>query len=149
MTIPVAGTTPAGFFIPVLFVAPGAPTALLADPIDFETGEYLSIERGYDPTDAAVMTALRTVRASGSAVEDVGQKFREHQLVDLGLPTFFREEVSFALRHLVDSGQIRLLSVAVVTLDDTGEVQIHYINVARSQDRKIVAPLTQLLPRAA
>lgn len=147
--IPPAGTSPAGFFLPVKFEVTNTPIAILADPIDFATGELLSIERGFDPTDGAVLTALRTVRASGSAVEDVGQRFRDATHVTPDLPAFMREEVRLALLHLTSSNQIRLELVEIVTGTDFAEVRVHYRNLVRDEDRVISLPLGQLLGKAA
>lgn len=119
---------------------------MLADPIDVKTGEFLSIIRSYDPTDAAVLTALGTVRGSGSAVLEVGHKLASYPRVDEGLETYFREEVSFALRHLVDDGQIRLKAVQIVKLEDAAEAQVFYVNLARGEDRVAVHQLNTLLP---
>ena len=129
-------TGSADFFTPgVQTAGPGGPIAILADAIDFKTGEYLSISRGFDPVDAAVQVALRTVRGSGSAVEDVGQKFHEQSHVTAGLQTFFREEVAFALRHLVESKEIRLVSVVIPTGDDWAEAQVKYQNLISGGER--------------
>lgn len=147
--VPQAGITPAVFFVPVKFQVTGEPLGMLSDPIDAATGELLSIERGFDPTDAAVFTALRTVRGSGSAVEDVGQRYGDAKLVVPQLKTFFREETRLALQHLVDSKQIRIESVEVLTEDTAAEVRIIYFNVARNAERTAALPLNQLLGKAA
>jgi hypothetical protein len=119
---------------------------MLADPVDVKTGEYLSIIRSYDPTDAAVLTALGTVRGSGSAVLEVGHKLASYPRVDEGLDTFFREEVAFALRHLTDDGQIRIKAVQIVKLEDAAEAQTFYVNLARGEDRVAVQQLNAMLP---
>lgn len=146
--VPQAGATPAVFFTPVNFQTTGAPIGMLADAIDFATGELLSIERGFDPTDAAVMTALRTVRDSGSAVEDVGQRYADAKLITPQLRSFFAEETRLALEHLTSTNQISLDSVEVVTEGDSAEVQIGYTNLARNAQRLVALPLNQLLGRA-
>lgn len=143
MTIPAAGVTPAGFFVPVIHVAPDAPVAITGDAIDWTTGDYLSIARGYDATDAAVLTALGTVRGSGSAVERVGHQLRDYPRVDDGLETFFREEVAFALRHLTESNQIRLLSVTIVSDSDWAEARVKYFNVLRGDERLVPLALSE------
>lgn len=142
--IPAAGVSPAGFFVPVVHVDPDEPIAMLADPIDFETGELLSIERGFDPVDAAVITALRIERGSGSAVEDVGQQYRKATHVDPALPALLREETRLALEHLVDAGDITF-AVEPVTADDYADLQIRYQNVARQRENKLNLSPTQLL----
>jgi hypothetical protein len=149
--IPPAGVSPAGFFVPVTYVAPGEPVGILADPIDPRTGEYLSLERGFDPTDAAVLTALRTVRGSGSAVLEVGQRFQDATHVTDATATFLFQEVELALRHLVHTGQIRLERVSVVAEPgkDFAEAAIFYVNLARGEERIAVLPFAAQLLRAA
>lgn len=146
--IPQAGITPAVFFTPVNFRVTGEPLGMLADPIDFATGELLSIERGFDPTDVAVFTALRTVRGSGSAVDDVGQKLQDAKIITPQLETFFREEIRIALAHLVDSKQVRIESVDFVAEDTAAQALITYWNVARAVQREAALALGQLLGRA-
>jgi len=143
--IPPAGVTPAGFFLPVKFAFSNTPIAMLADPIDPATGELLSIERGFDPVDAAVINALRTRRGSGSAVESVGQRFRDATHVTPQLASFMREEVRLALLSLSSSNQIRLESVEVVEGDDYADVIIEYVNVVRGEQRSVAVALGQLL----
>jgi len=121
---------------------------MLADPVDFVTGELLSIERGFDATDAAVITALRTLRGSGSAVSGVGHRFREAKLVTPQLASFFREEARLALAHLTSSRQIRIDLVETFAQGDTGEVQVHYTNLARGEQRLVTLQLNQLLGAA-
>lgn len=134
--------------MPVNVRVTGEPLAMLADPIDPSTGELLSIERSFDPTDLAVFTALRTVRDSGSAVEGVGQRFGDAKHVTVQLETFFREEVRLALEHLVAARQIYVEAVEVVTAETAAEVRIAYWNVARALVRNVALPLNQL-PKAA
>ncbi len=149
--IPPAGVSPAGFFVPVSYTAPGEPVGILADAVDPKTGEYLSLERGFDPTDAAVLTALRTVRGSGSAVLEVGQRFQDATHVTAATETFLFQEVELALRHLVRSGQIRLERVVVLAdpKTDFAEVAIFYANLGRAADRLAVLPFASQLLRAA
>ena len=135
----------AAFFLPNTKAGDGPP-GILADAIDFATGEYLSIERSYDPTDAALFTAVRTVRGSGSAVEDVGQRYHEHPLVDDGLEMFLRQETEFAVRHLTESKQIKALSVAIATADDYGEVAYKYENIAQQRERTALARMNEIAP---
>ncbi len=147
--IPSAGVSPLSFFVPLVYVEPGAPPAILADPIDPHTGEYLSIERGYDPTDAAVLTALTTIRGSGSAVLETGQRFRDATHVTRAAATFLRSEAELALRHLIEAQHIRLESIDVVQGDDFLELAVRYINLARGELRVAVLPWQAQLPKAA
>lgn len=113
------------------------PPGVLAPPIDFETGEFLSISRSFDPTDAAVFTALRTVRGSGSAVQDVGQKYSEHDHVDSSLPLFVQQETEFALRQLLESGQIGSVVATVETVDCAAQIKVTYENIAQRKTRTV------------
>lgn len=135
--IPQAGVTPIGFFVPIVYAVPGEPIGMLADPIDVTTGDYLSIERGFDPTDAAVLTAVRTVRGSGSAVENVGQRFADHPRVDNQLEPFMREEVRLTLDHLVQAGDIAIERVTVTPIGDSCETYIEWRNLARDKAQAV------------
>lgn len=115
------------------------PVAWLADPIDPMTGELLSIDRGFYPIDSDVITSVRTVRASGSAVEDVGQQFANYPRVDLGLPEFHRQETVLALQHLISAGDIELQVVAPSSSGDTGFLDIQYKAVGQNDARPLQA----------
>lgn len=143
--IPPAGTSPAGFFVPVNYTVPGEPIAMLADPIDPVTLEYLSIERGFDPVDAAVVTSVRTKRESGSAVENVGHRYQDHPRVDEHLEQFMREETGLALEHLTDAGEIAF-KLAVQTEGDTANLHLEFRNLVRARETPgLVLPLNKLL----
>jgi hypothetical protein len=143
--IPPAGTSPAGFFVPVNYRVPGEPIAMLADPLDPVTLEYLSIERGFDPVDAAVVTAVRTKRESGSAVEDVGQRYQDHPRVDEHLEQFMREETRIALEHLTDAGEIAF-KLSVQNEGDTSNLYLEFENLVRQRQALGVAiPLNKLI----
>jgi hypothetical protein len=115
------------FFMPATFAdVEAAPVPWLGDPIDPTTGEYLSIEFGFWPIDSHVITAIRTERGSGSAVQDVGQQYRKAPLVDTQLPNFFRLETALALKHLTDEGDIVLRKVEPLGERDAGTVKIDY-----------------------
>ena len=145
--IPPAGVSPLSYFVPVVYTEPGQPIAMLADPIDLKTGDYLSIERGFDPTDAAVLTAVRTVRASGSAVENVGQRFADHKKIDDQLDPFMREEVRLTLKHLTDAGDVEIRKVEVTKYpeDAAAETYVEWHNVARAKAQSATLPSSQLV----
>lgn len=133
--VPAAGVTLAGFFVPIAYVSPGDPPGILADAIDPATGEYLSISRGFDPTDAAVLSSLTIQRASGSAVSDVGQRYQDLRILDDGAAQFISAETSRALKSLVDSKQIKLDSVEPTIGTDWAEVKVAYQNIPRRERR--------------
>ena len=130
-----AGVTLAGFFVPTTYVSPGEPPGILADAIDPVTGEYLSISRGFDPTDAAVLSSLTIQRASGSAVSDVGQRYRDLQILDDGASQYISAETARALKPLVDSRQIKVESVEPIIGTDWAEAKIAYQNIPRRERR--------------
>jgi hypothetical protein len=144
--VPPAGVSPiSSFLLDTAGVPPGAVVAMLADPIDPATGDYLSIERGFDPTDAAFLTCMRTVRASGSAVENVGQRFADHTKVDPQLDSFMREEVRLASKELVDAGELEIRQVAVTPKDTSAEVYVEWFNVARNKAQAVQLPPSLLV----
>lgn len=149
---PPAGFSP--FFIPQNFVDVTAPPALLADAIHPATGEYLSITRGFDPTDAAVCAALGIIRGTGAAVMETGQRVSDAKKVLPETSRFLRQEVELALKHLVDSQQIRLVDVSTRIADgqngeDWAELVVKYTNLSRGEDRAAVVPLASSFARAA
>lgn len=131
---------PDGFFVPQTHDDGESPPGIVADAIDPRTGEYLSISRGFDPTDGAVLTALSVVRGSGSAVTDTGQRFQDLQLVDSSAQTFIDQEARRALKRLKDSSQIAIEKVEPTTEGDWGEVLVQYQNIAKG--RRQQAPVS-------
>jgi hypothetical protein len=147
--VPPAGVSPlSAFLLDTAGVPPGAVVAMLADPIDVATGDYISIERGFDPTDAAFLTCMRTVRGSGSAVENVGQRFSDHTHVDPQLEPFMREEVRLASKDLVDAGDLELQTVMVTPKDDSAEIYVEWLNVARNKAQSAKLPPSLLVGAA-
>lgn len=148
MPIPAAGVTPISYFLSTANVPPGAVVAMMADPIDVTTGDYLSIERGFDPTDAAVLTACRTVRDSGSAVQGIGQQFADHPRVDDKLETYEREEVRLTLKALVDAGEVAVDKVTIAPYGDAAELYIQWQNIARQNAQSVRLPPSLLVGTA-
>lgn len=147
--IPAAGVTPLSYFLGTAAVAPGDIVAILADAIDPQTGEYLSIERGFDPTDAAMLTAFRTKRGTGSAVENVGQRFSDAKKIDQHLDTFMSEEVRIAAKDIVDAGDATITSVQTVVVDSTSvETYVTWENVARQKAQNARLPVGGLVGSA-
>lgn len=137
-----APTVPSAFFLSTRKAPAGQPVGILADAIDPSTGEYLSLERGFDPTDADVLDALSTVRDSGAAVLGKGQRFRSATHITPALAVFFAEETREALRRLIESRQIRLLETRVREDGDVGaELEVRYVNLARAEDRTARLPV--------
>lgn len=130
-----AGTTPAGFGVTTERVETQSPPVILADAIDPTTGELLSLTRGMDPTDAAVITALRTVRGTGASVRAVGQRFADVTHVDDAAAQMLEHLTRAALRHLVEDRQIRIERIAVTADQNTdwAEVVVAYENLRTSR----------------
>jgi hypothetical protein len=135
--VPPAGVTPISLFLETNFTSPSGVVGWLADPIDVATGDYLSIEKGFDPVDAAVLTAFRTVRGSGSAVEQVGQDFAAHPRVDPQLEPFMREEVRLAVKNLTDAGDVAIQKVTVTPYGDTADIYVEWSNISREKSQGI------------
>lgn len=135
VVIPPAGVTPAGFFVPETYADPAGPPAILADPIDPSTGEFLSIARSYDPTDACVIEALRVERGSGPAVLEEGNRIRDVQLATEAAPRVIEQEAQYALRRFVEDRQIRIDKIAGAVEDDLGALAFQYTNLRSVSDR--------------
>jgi hypothetical protein len=141
MAIPPAGLTPAGFFVPQTFADPSSPPGILADAIDPETGEYLSISRGIDPIDEQVLVALTLRRRSGAACMDDGNDFAGVRKVDDSARTVIDAEARRALARLATAGDIKVRKVYAVADPDTdwGEVAVEYENTRAVSNRRRVA----------
>lgn len=101
---------------------------MLADDIDPNTGEVLSIFTSPHPVDAMVRDAVVTDRSSGLAVQGVGNSIHEHEnLVDGESEADLADAARVALASLVERGLID--AVATATVDgDTSDTQIQYRN---------------------
>ena len=129
-------TSPLGFFTP----SPGAltpPSPLLADLIDPNTHEYISLFTGDDPIDAQVLIALKTVLGSGAAVTSIGSKLSSIRKITESTPGDVEAEVRNALAALIQQGDIRLVSVSVEA-HAAGQIEavVKYVNM-RARDRSI------------
>ena len=127
----------------------GGPALFLADAINPTTGDYLSIQRGVDPVEAAALEALRVRRASGSAVLQDGSGLHEIRQIDDRTPFLVRSEVEYAWRRLIEARQIRLDGVDVVASGDTVNASIRFTNLVSGKAGALPLPLLTLLPRAA
>lgn len=149
--IPPAGLSPLGFFVEQTFRDPTDPPAILADAIDPETHDYLSIDRGQDPIDAQVILALKTVRGSGAAVTDTGNQFTSIGKLDDSAEAAFRREAEIALSLLVTNRDIRIDSIEVLVQDDFAEVTVTYENLRtidrnRQRSQAVRIPLELIRP---
>ncbi len=91
---------------------PGAlapPNILLAPLIDPVTHDFLSLENGMDPVDAMVINALKIVRGSGPAVQNVGNRLRDIRKITEATKNEIKAQVQTALADLIRRGDIRYL----------------------------------------
>lgn len=124
VTIPPAGLTPAGLFVPNTFADPSKPPGILADAIDPATGEYLSISRGMDPIDSQVILALTVRRASGASVTEDGQDFDEVKKVDDAAAKGLEARTQRALERLLTNGDIAVDRLTPTADQDTDEASV-------------------------
>jgi hypothetical protein len=140
VVIPPFGVHPIGHFVPGDPTRRLGPAGILADKIDPNTNDFLSIVVGDDPIDAQVSVAFRTERRSGAAVMDTGQRFLDIRKLTDDADELIMGEAREALRLLLQREDIELESAAVVRGADAGtgadwaELTVAYIN-RRSQDR--------------
>jgi hypothetical protein len=125
----------------------GGPALFLGDAINPTTGEYRSIQRGVDPTEAAAIELLRVRRDSGSAVQGRGQRFDRIEFIDDQIDFLLRSEVEHAWRDLIATGQLRIDQLTVEAEGDTANVLILFTNLASGRSTRLVVPLLALLPR--
>lgn len=122
--------TPAGYGV----VAPselGPPSPLLADNLDFSTGDFVSLEEGMDPIESQVCSALRIQRASGPAVKKDGSNFhkiRKMNVSDMELSSTAKEAFSRLIRNK-DIEFRGLDKTYWETESQTGEVYIKWRNL--------------------
>ena len=113
---PAAG--PAAAFTLNPFAEPARPPAILADKIDPESREYLSITEGYGIADGLVVTLLGTERGSGAAVGNLGQRFREVRYVEDNAGALLESLAVEALQPGRDAGVLRFDAIARVDAAD-------------------------------
>lgn len=146
MFVAPAGLSPAGLFQPEPLPPGYDDYGFLADPIDVATGELLSIEHGFDPIDAWVITALRTKRGSGSAVLDVGRDLSAVTHISPRHESILRQELLRSLQPLIDAREIEVAEVFIEEEGDEGyHVKLRYLHVAQQQLREFSVPLGRLL----
>lgn len=125
----------------------GEPPVVLADDIDPETGELLSLD-GVHPVDAHVRYQFQVRAASGAAVGRVGHRFRDIQVLDDRAPNALRHEATRIFKML--SPWVRLeppnadVSAVRVETDPTtqlGAVVVDYFNVIAQESNELRRPL--------
>ena len=149
MSVPFAGSM-AGFLVPLNYVIEGEPPAFLADAIDPMTGEFLSIEQGFDPTDAWVLHQLSLQRGSGSAVLNDGRDYSDVTHVDEPRRRILEQEIRRPLKPLLDSREIEILKLTVTEVGTDGfEGHLSYRQVSNGVERTgVELPLGNLTTKA-
>lgn len=140
MPIPLAGVTPASSFELNGFEPQRGPVPILADDIDPKTGEYRSITRSANLSDATVSYLLSIQRGSGAAVRSFGHRLREIRQVEEQSVELVASYLRQALEPATKSGMIRLDKVtATVNVDDPTQVDpvVQYVDLLerRVEDR--------------
>lgn len=106
------------------------PPVIMADGVDERTKDFASFLYGADPIDDQVYIALNTLRGSGAAVIDVGQRFQDIRKLTTNVQILIEQEARTALGRLVAFGDITISRVTVEK-DDAGnwaECVVDYIN---------------------
>jgi hypothetical protein len=121
------------------------PPVISADGIDEGSKDLASVLYGADPIDDQVYIALNTLRGSGAAVMNVGQRFQDVRKLDDNAAILIEQEGRTALRRLVNSGDITIDRLYVQT-DSAGtwaELVCDFINnrLPKPGKRTVRAPL--------
>lgn len=119
---------------------PAAP-GIAADNIDQETKDLASMLEGADAIDAQVQLAMTTLRKSGAAVQELGQRFQDIRKITDNVSILLEQEARTALARLVKANDITIESVFVVvntpSTDAWAEVTVNYVN------RRLAVPKVQ------
>jgi hypothetical protein len=113
--IPPAGLSPASAPSVEDIARQVPPPAILADKIDPLTGDFASLFVGRSLADAFAIEALRVQRATGAAVRDLGNRFREITHVEDDAPELVESMAFEAFRDAENAGVARLVQVTVAT----------------------------------
>ena len=137
---PHAGITPASAFTENAHADPAAPPAILADAIDPATRDFLSLERGLDPVDAAMVFTFGVRRGSGAAVQGVGHRLPTARHADPEAVTLLQSLAREAAKHLTDAGVVRLGAVGVTIENDAATVSVNFENLPARRPGLTVVP---------
>ena len=134
--IPPGGVSAASFWTAVPFVDPAHPLGVLADKLDPNTGELLSLIAGRDPVDAAIAYQFRLRRASGAAVLEDGQAFEAIRKNTDSAPAELRFEAERVMRPFVERGDAEIVGLIIEAGEDAGDmgaVFLEYRNLCSGQ----------------
>lgn len=124
---PTSRASPGGAWTPAPATPWAPPPLYLADDVDVGSGELRSITRGAHPVDAWIVTQLRTIRGSGSVVQDDGHLFGQFEIVDDGAQDLAAAEVERLLRPAIERGDVELLTVSVEEFPDADGVAVEVV----------------------
>ena len=126
--VPPAGVTPMGQFPGGVYAGQPPPPTIRADKIDPITQEFASFVKDDDPIDSQVIGSLWRVRLSGAAVADTGARFLDvSKLTDSAIGNI-TGEARYAMRRMLQRGDISLKSLTVETGSDWAELVCNYVN---------------------
>lgn len=92
-------------------------TPLLADYIDPDTNDYVSLAIGFDPVDAQVINALKIVRRSGASVFEIGTRLKDIRKITDSIRNEIESQIRFALAPLVKNRDIIIESIIFDIVD--------------------------------
>jgi hypothetical protein len=123
-------------------VSRGSPSPLLADAWDPSTRDYSSLSAGFDVVDAAVITALCTVRGSGASVMEVGLGEIPAKITS-AVENEIESGVRLALQALSRAGDVRVRRVDVAVDQGAQQVTVRldYANLRAGAERSVPVPL--------
>ena len=111
-----------------VYADPAAPAPMLADDIDPNTGELLSVFTSPHPVDAMARDAVIADRDSGLAIAGVGNTIHEiENLIPGESERDLADAARVALASLVERRLIDAVAVSTVE-GDTSDTQIRYRN---------------------
>ena len=114
------------------------PSPLLADNIDPNSHDYVSLTETVHPIDAQVILALKLDRGSGAAVENDGIRLRDIRKMTDDAQTQIKSRVREALGRLISAGDVRLVGVSFENWDESSQAGgpfVRFVNLRARDDR--------------
>lgn len=133
---PPAGVTPVSTALPDRRTPFAEPPVIRADLLDYQTQEFASFTRGFDPIDAQVVEALWRVRGTGAAVVSDGARFNEVRKLESGVEIRYQQYVREALSRLTSGQHIRVVSIRVRQSENAVELVVDYTNLRLTSSDK-------------
>ena len=138
--IPAAGL-PLGAWVDDQIIDSGMPRPYLADAIDPQTGELLSILSGPHPVDAHIAYAFQVKLKKGVALGRKGHAFDTITKNTATTPRSLELEAHRVMKPFVDMGWATVERVATATDGDAGAVVVDYRNNITDEPRSIRAAI--------